>query len=224
MNGCGPRVDIDKGQGLLCKNDRRCGTRRSGSLDPDLMVWVLRGAGSNQGRRSMIGRLTRFARGSGGDRSPELCSAAGGRRGWPIRRPRGRFGLRLGSGACPWHAQATGALRGEDWGAGRCERRRWRANAAEFAGASVLGDARGYGPRTLTSKGPGEGCGFSPGLLVAGDVAQGAWRRGPAASRSGARGKGRSRGALGSWTPWVGAGRPWSRRGASARLRCAGVG
>ena len=123
-----------------------------------------KGAGSNQGRRSRIGRLTRFARGSGGDRSPELCSAAGGRRGWPIRRPRGRFGPRLGSGACPWHAQATGALRGEDWGAGRCERRRWRANAAEFAGASVLGDARGYGPRTLTPKGPGRAVGSHRGF------------------------------------------------------------
>ena len=128
------------------------------------MVWVLRGAGSNQGRRSMIGRLTRFARGSGGNRSPELCSASEGRRGWPIRRPRGRFGLRLGSGACPWHAQATGALRGEDWGAGRCERRRWRANAAEFAGASVLGDARGYGPQTLTPKGPGRAVGSHRGF------------------------------------------------------------
>src|SRR6185437_9758073 len=101
----------------------------------------------------------------GGAGSPErLCSAAARDQRRPRRRSWAHFGLRLGSGACPWHAQATGALGGEDWGAGRCERRRWRANAAEFAGASVLGDARGYGPRTLTPKGPARAVGSHRGF------------------------------------------------------------
>ena len=50
--------------------------------------------------------------------------------------------------------------------------RRRRLCAADFAGERKSKGARGYGSQKLTPKGIGEGCGFSPRLLVAGDVAQ----------------------------------------------------
>ena len=59
--------------------------------------------------------------------------------------------------------------------------RRRRLCAADFAGERKSKGARGYGSQKLTPKGTGEGCGFSPGLLVAGDVAQMGRRRGSAA-------------------------------------------
>ena len=58
---------------------------------------------------------------------------------------------------------------------------RRRLCAADFAGERKSKGARGYGSQKLTPKGTGEGCGFSPGLLVARDVAQVGRRRGSAA-------------------------------------------
>ena len=97
--------------------------------------------------------------------SPELCSAAASSSG----KAKTALQWSLRAGFWSWGKPVArvshwGALRGRDWDAGRRERRRWRANAAEFAGASVLGDARGYGPRTLTPKGPGRAVGSHRGF------------------------------------------------------------
>ena len=59
--------------------------------------------------------------------------------------------------------------------------RRRRLCAADFADERDSKGARGYGSQKLMPKGTRESCGFSPGLLVAGDVAQVGRRRGSAA-------------------------------------------
>ena len=58
---------------------------------------------------------------------------------------------------------------------------RRRLCTADFADERDSKGARGYGSQKLTPKGTREGCGFSPGLLVAGAVAQVGRRRGSAA-------------------------------------------
>ena len=66
---------------------------------------------------------------------------------------------------------------------------------------------QGLRTTTPSAKRTGEGCRCSPGLDLVGVVVQGAWHRGPAASRGGARGKSLQRGDPGFWVAWANAGR-----------------
>ena len=118
MNTAGLRVNSSKTQGLFIKFSRPKGYVSIWALGSGSNGSDLTSSGSNRGRCFRIGRLTCFARGSGGGRSPELCSAAGGSPVLANTVPQGSIRLRSGSrmdyAPCVVH---LGSLRASGWSA-----------------------------------------------------------------------------------------------------------
>ena len=118
MNWCGLRVDSEETGGLFSKKSRpnrylRISAVRSRSCGSDL-----KDPRSKLGRWLLIGRLRGFARGSGGGRSPELCSAAGGSPVFANTVPQGS--IRPGSRSRMDYAPCVvhlGSLRASGWSA-----------------------------------------------------------------------------------------------------------
>ena len=111
-------VDSEETGGLFSKKSRpnqylRISAVRSRSCGSDL-----KDPRSNLGRWLLIGRLRGFARGSGGGRSPELCSAAGGSPVLANTVP--QVSIRPGSGSRMDYAPCVvhlGSLRASGWSA-----------------------------------------------------------------------------------------------------------
>ena len=114
----GRRVYLNETQGLFSKKSRpnrylRISAVRSRSCGSDL-----KDPRSKLGRWLLIGRLRGFARGSGGGRSPELCSAAASSPEQAETTPQGS--IRPGSGSRMDYAPCVvhlGSLRASGWSA-----------------------------------------------------------------------------------------------------------
>ena len=145
------------------------------------------------------------------------------RRRSPKRRSSGHFEPDFGRGAPPWRAKTTGGNRELAWGSDGAR----HGKGADLRGGghrrARSGQESAPRARLTSAKGLGESKHAHRGSKQAGGATECARRRGPAAARNGARGRGRCRGTPAVLIPWLdsgwycgdaqGSGRSGDRRG-----------